>query len=88
MIEEMLRVEAASAMENCALSNRRLRIQISDINSCGERERINEQSTTLAFSNTMHASKPAHPVIRGSYAAGACSQCLVSPPRVPPSTRS
>ncbi|GBP82221.1 hypothetical protein EVAR_103670_1 [Eumeta japonica] len=33
MLEEMLRAEAASAMEHCALSNRR----ISDIHSCGEK---------------------------------------------------
>ncbi|GBP65560.1 hypothetical protein EVAR_87536_1 [Eumeta japonica] len=35
MLEEMLRAQAASAMEHCALPNRRLRIQISDIHSCG-----------------------------------------------------
>ncbi|GBP13728.1 hypothetical protein EVAR_7965_1 [Eumeta japonica] len=36
MLEEMLRAEAASAMEYCALPNHRLRIQKSDIYSCGE----------------------------------------------------
>ncbi|GBP47362.1 hypothetical protein EVAR_38963_1 [Eumeta japonica] len=34
MLEEMLQAEAASAMENCALPNRRLLIQILDIHSC------------------------------------------------------
>ncbi|GBP18805.1 hypothetical protein EVAR_93233_1 [Eumeta japonica] len=36
MLEEMLRAEAASAMEHYALPNRRLRIQISDIHSSGD----------------------------------------------------
>ncbi|GBP16967.1 hypothetical protein EVAR_101984_1 [Eumeta japonica] len=38
----MLRVEAASAMEHCSLPNRCLRIQISDIHSCGGEKRILE----------------------------------------------
>ncbi|GBP64045.1 hypothetical protein EVAR_44128_1 [Eumeta japonica] len=38
MLEEMLRAEAASVMEHCALPDRRLRIQISDIHSCGDEE--------------------------------------------------
>ncbi|GBO99773.1 hypothetical protein EVAR_74194_1 [Eumeta japonica] len=43
MLAEMLRAEAASAMEHCALPYRRLRIQILDIHSCGgEKIRILE----------------------------------------------
>ncbi|GBP46862.1 hypothetical protein EVAR_78565_1 [Eumeta japonica] len=44
MLEEMLRAEAASAIEHCALPNRRLRTQILDINSCGVDEEQNRKS--------------------------------------------
>ncbi|GBP17431.1 hypothetical protein EVAR_8788_1 [Eumeta japonica] len=40
MLEEMLLTEAASAIEHCALPNRRLRIQISDIHSCGDAKKF------------------------------------------------
>ncbi|GBP41021.1 hypothetical protein EVAR_82981_1 [Eumeta japonica] len=50
MLAEMLRAEAASAMEHCALPNRRLCIQISDIHSSrGEKKK--ESRTTI---NTYH----------------------------------
>ncbi|GBP26378.1 hypothetical protein EVAR_75510_1 [Eumeta japonica] len=45
MLEEMLWAEAASAMEHCALPNRRLRIQISDIHSCGDEKKKNPRTT-------------------------------------------
>ncbi|GBP86370.1 hypothetical protein EVAR_59935_1, partial [Eumeta japonica] len=46
MLEKMLRAEAASAMEHCALPNSRLRIQISDILSC-EGEKKKDPRTTI-----------------------------------------
>ncbi|GBP09490.1 hypothetical protein EVAR_76511_1 [Eumeta japonica] len=49
MLEEMFRADAATTMEHSALPNRRLRIQISDVHSCGgEKKRILEPSSTRA----------------------------------------
>ncbi|GBP62065.1 hypothetical protein EVAR_53843_1 [Eumeta japonica] len=47
MLAEMLRAEAASAMEHCALPNRRMRIQISDIHSCGGEKKKDLRATIV-----------------------------------------
>ncbi|GBP24121.1 hypothetical protein EVAR_27346_1 [Eumeta japonica] len=44
-LAKILRAKAASGLECCALTNRRLRIQISDIHFCGDEEK--DSRTTI-----------------------------------------